>query len=1587
MSQRQAKSSVAKKPASAKSTGASGFAARFFESVPKADTKSWSPAALNEIASFMKGLSAKRQKGKPEIKITNSTDGKRANAHGTVIGVVNDDMPFLVDSIAAELIYRKLAIETLFHPIMTLADGRTESNVFIRLEHTLGDSEIKDLTDTLADILDDVRRATSQWRQMLKVVDEVKRTAVLNPGRAYAKADIEEAAALLDYLSANNFTFIGYAYYNCRQGTNEWHVEKEKSSALGVMAKNHYLMIDPATGEPDASRASVHAEAVAIAKMPVAVTKLIDVRSTVHRRVPFDVVHVPVFSTKGVLQGFHAFVGLFTSSTYSCRTSEVPVVRRLVRDTLARANFKPASHDAKALEHILEKFPRDELFQYDVKSLYETALGILRLQERHRIALFTRTDLLGRYISCLVYVPRDIYDTTYRMLAEKLLTETFDATGISTYVSLDDSPQARVRFQVRVTDSAKLDNFDHAQLESRLIAIGQDWSEGLKSSLISGLGKAEGARLHHVYGNAFPTAYQETVQAENAIHDIRMIETLVSPDIAIAVEIYRLHNAPDNQVRLKVYHEASPVPLSTILPVLENMGLRSISETPHEVRPRGGFAQSVWVHDFVLEVPAGMTIDLAAVKQNFEAAFIAVWRKVAEDDPLNQLTLTANFAWRDVVILRAYNAYMRQARTPYSRRHIENVLTSYPGIARDILKIFKAMHDPAQQKTATRTMTAANEAIDAALQNVSKLDHDRVLRKFRELVAHTLRTNFFQKEEDGGEKQVLAFKLDSKNITELPLPRPHVEIFVYSPRVEAVHLRGGKIARGGLRWSDRHDDFRTEILGLIKAQIVKNAIIVPVGAKGGFVVKNPPLTGGRQAYLDEGIACYKLFIGALLDVTDNIVKGKIVRPKDVVCHDEEDPYLVVAADKGTASFSDIANKISTDRGFWMFDAFASGGSTGYDHKGIGITARGAWEGIKRHFREIGKDIQSEDFTVVGVGDMGGDVFGNGMLLSEHIRLLAAFNHNFIFVDPNPDAAKSFKERKRLFEARGDWDKYDPKVLSKGAAVFDKTAKSLKLTPEIKALFGIKSDSVTPDELMRAVLLHDAELLYFGGIGTYIKSSRQSNADADDKSNDAIRVDGRDIRARVIGEGANLGVTQAGRIEFAMRGGKINTDFIDNSGGVDCSDHEVNLKILLTATMENKKLTLPKRNTLLKSMTEEVADHVLRDNYEQTQSLSVFSAHAKGQLGVHADFMRDLERAGILSRTLEGLPDNDMLVQMAREGRGLTRPELSVLTSYSKIALYNDLLASSLPDDPALKGLLYAYFPRPVHKFTAEIEKHRLRRNIVATVLTNEIVNRMGPVFLSSRIKKAGSDADEVARAYFIIAEAFGMRGFWHAVESLDAKVPGTSQVEAHYEAYQLVKRLCTWLLRSDYAGRPIGDLIALFANGYAAIMKDRALSVSAHMQKTIDQRISRFSDMGLPEDMSRTLGRFVLVASLPDIIVMADRFGLDIKHAARSYFEIGDVLELDWVREEIVALTPANDWQARVISGLLDDAFRLQADILSRIFGARRKKDDTVRIGDWVESNADDIDAIRTLYAEMRQSSAIDTNMLVYLGQRLRQLV
>lgn len=1541
-------------------------------------------AKLDAIIQRQWGISQSRRSKLAVVEITNPMESTHGwtDSH-TIIDIVCGDMAFVIDSVTALLSEKTYLIEFILHPLLTMEDGKRQSHLFIQLGRRLTDPQMAELHKDLESVIRDVRDGTKDW---LNIKASVKASQpLMQNAPKIDEAEMQEYVEFLNYIHDDNFTLLGTRAYKISGTGKDTKGTVVKGSGLGLLSedRDHSFL----NGE---EKEFVHNYLVKAKLPPVFITKLSQ-KSPVHRRVPLDAITVRQYDSKGNLTGEVLFIGLFTSVTYSRSIRGIPLLRYKTQQIIKMAGFPDNSHDNRALRHILEKYPRDELFQIDLKTLYEFCLSIMRLQERPRIALYTRADPFGRSVSCLVYVPRERFDSRLRSKFRLLLEEELHGTCTNIYSTVDDSPLVRASFVLEWKDGTPR-KFDARAIEARLQEAGRTWTERLHEVLAERTGDDDkAAQLANIYGNAFPASYQENYQARQTVHDISKIEDVRKSGL-IELDLYKPYNTSDTELSLKLYSPGLPVVLSDILPMLENMGLRVIAEYPYEVAPQN-MDQTLWIQDFLMMASKSFDKDqIKSIKAEFENCLERIWSGEVENDSLNKLILMANMTWRDVVILRSYVRYLRQTKMPFSLPYMEQALTDYPNIARLLVELFHAQFDPSNQIKGKALIPAALAAIEQSLTAVKAIDQDRVLRAITALVDATLRTNFYQTGADGQPKAYLSVKLDSSRVPELPDPRPFREIFVYSPRVEAIHLRADRIARGGIRWSDRHEDFRTEVLGLMKAQQVKNAVIVPMGAKGGFVVKRPPKEGGRESYQAEGIECYRTLVRGMLDITDNQKGSKIIPPADVVRRDEDDPYIVVAADKGTATFSDIANALSLEYGFWLGDAFASGGSVGYDHKKMGITARGAWESVKRHFRELNHDTQTKAFEVVGVGDMAGDVFGNGMLQSEKIRLVGAFNHVHIVCDPDPDMAVSFKERSRLFTEVKGWDHYDTKKLSKGGRIFNRSEKSLQLTPEIQKRFEITKATVSPAELIQALLKARTDLLFFGGIGTYIKASSETSVDVGDRSNDVLRIDATDIRAKVIGEGANLGMTQRSRIEFALRGGKLNTDFIDNSAGVDTSDHEVNIKILTSAIMAapKSKMDFKSRNTLLRGMTDDIAGLVLRDNYQQTQALSLMEYQAAETLADHAAFMTSLERDGQLNRKVEFLPDDEELANRARHNKGLTRPELSLILCYGKITYTQALMATDLPDDPTMLDWAIRYFPEDLqNKYRKEIEQHRLRRQIVATAISNAVINRMGPTFIRLTMEKTGASCAAVTNAFMSVRDAFGLRPIWDAIEDQDNKVSAFVQLRALRKIALLAERETIWFLTR--LGRPANREKdgATFNKGIELLRKDIGTILPPETAAELAMREKSWRDDKMPPQLANQLSLLPVLGMGTDIVSISETLKTDQLATAKVYYAVGEAFQLDWLRTQALHLQGDNQWTADAIEGLMDLFYITQSSLTAAILNTSGKA--KIKTGslieDWIENRCPQAKPVQTMITSMRQKGSLDLAMMTVIEQNLRKLV
>lgn len=1543
--------------------------------------------------------------GQPAIRILNpqAQPGIWSGKH-SIIEIINDDMPFLVASITAELQRLGYPVRSNIHPILSVRrdqghmvgisahtpsspDAMLESIMAIEVPR-LGDADtVTRVQNALIHVLGDVYGAVRDWNTMR---GHCQHLSAQWAGTTHP--EYREAHDWLQWLADNHFTFLGYRRYRFDATPTPGELVIDEQSGLGVLANQDVSVFD---GFRHFSELPLGVRDILLQDRPLIITKS-NRPSSVHRPVPMDALIVKETGADGALKAVHLFVGLYTSAAYSGSIRDIPYLRQKMARIMSSAGIRENSHTGNALAHILDTYPRDELFQIDDDLLLATVQGILHLHEQPKLALFTRRDLFDRFISCLIYLPRDRLDNDLQLRFRHILTRAMNGTCRDAHITVDSSALARIHYVINLNDPTVL--VDHDGIEQQLADLAQLWPDRLQETLIGSVGEQQALALMAQFGQSFPPGYRNDQTADRAVIDITHMAELHADrdlvvDLSAETPIPEGADQVDHLAAFRVYSLGRPLPLSRILPILENMGLEVLEEQPHMITPAEG--NRIWLQHFISRMDGSTAIPDDNLRPLFHDAFLRIWYHEAENDRFNRLILQVGLSWRDVAMLRTYARYLRQTNFPLSQEMMADVLAIYPAITRLIVKLFATMHNPAlvlpDRDAAIGGLVVE---LDHAIQSVRSLDEDRILRAYVNLIRFTLRTNFYQRDNHGYPDAWIAVKLASDKLDELPLPRPMVEIFLYSPRFEGVHLRGGKVARGGIRWSDRRDDFRTEILGLLKAQTVKNTVIVPVGAKGGFVLKQPPQEGGRDALQAEGIACYQQFIRGLLGITDNIINGQIMPPSDVVRHDGDDPYLVVAADKGTATFSDIANAISEQFGFWLGDAFASGGSVGYDHKKMGITAKGGWESVKRHFREMGKDIQQQDFTAVGVGDMSGDVFGNGMLLSPHTRMIAAFNHLHIFVDPDPDPVRSFAERQRLFNLpRSNWTDYDPATLSAGGAVFERSAKSIELSPEAQTALGLDRARVTPHELMRAILCADVELMWFGGIGTYVKGSHETHTDAGDKANDPVRINGRELRAKVIGEGANLGMTQAGRIEAARNNVRLNTDFIDNSAGVDCSDHEVNIKILLRDIVQQGKMDRPARDQLLESMTDEVSRLVLLDNYLQTEAITIALAEGSKRLIEHGHVMRVLERDAGLVRSLEGLPDDDGLTQRQRDGDGLTRPEFSLLLSYAKMNMFNRILASPLPDDPYFSLDLIRYFPRHLRgdEWRDAIMAHPLRREIIATTLANSFVNRAGPTVPIDISERTGMDIGTVTMAFAIIKDVFDLRDWWRQIEQGDNTISATAQAAMFRWIIRLIERGCIWLLSNvpqPYAAIP---LIERFRPGIRALRDFLHDFTPAANQAEITRISTELIAAGTPAALADDIARIPLLFAGLDIVRAAEETGLSVEQVAKPYFMVGDRFGMAWLRLQAVPLSSTNLWRRQAVAAIIDDLYAYQRDltiqILSSAAGAHQVPDQHTFMDQWMAQRHQAISRLDQLIAELHVIGPIDFAMLAVANRQLKSLM
>ncbi|MEM7619534.1 MAG: NAD-glutamate dehydrogenase [Pseudomonadota bacterium] len=1472
----------------------------------------------------------------------------------TVIEILNDDMPFLVDSIIGEIQERQLNILDIRHPIFKIqrdvsgqfshifdteapsehdADFNKESFIQI-ITDGLSDDYKRDLVTKLSTILEAVRLSVADWQTM--------RTRVFKAIKAYENLPpsdnilhLEESISFLNWLLNENFTFLGIRQYDFVDNAHESDLLPAEDSGLGILRDKDIRVLrrkDQEVHLPEEIRDFF------FSSDPLIITKA-NKRSLVHRRAHMDYIGVKIFDENVQICGELRIVGLFTSSAYTQIPNRIPFLRNKVETVIKRYGQSPRSHSSKAILNVLSTFPRDELFQINADLLYDIALGIHNLDLQPRLAVFTRVDEFHRFVSVLVFVPRDNYSTDTRKIIGQYLADALDGDVSAFTPFFPESTLVRIHFIIG-RNGGDTPECSNAELEKNIIQLLRSWQDKLKYELIVQYGNQQANTLFEKYGTAFPIGYEASHKPQQTINDIKRLEMLTI-DRPIAIHFYECEKA--NQCRVSIYHLNGPIPLSKRVPILENFGFAVIDERSFRLKPdlfdeSTSENNSINLHDMMLSAKDGEDFSLREHQERLEQGFMAVWYQEAEDDPFNQLIFKLGIDWREVAALRALAAYLRQLGVPFTKTYVAETLAKHGQISNTILSIFRARNDPDLKLTYQERQNSTSNLIasaDADLSSIASLDEDRILRHFLNLTTSILRTNFYVgKTSSAAERPTtMSFKFDSNAIETMPEPKPFAEIFVYSPRVEGIHLRGGKIARGGLRWSDRRQDFRTEVLGLAKAQQVKNVVIVPTGAKGGFFPKNLSQTTTREEYMAEGVACYKTFISSLLSLTDNVDGDAILKPKDIICHDDDDPYLVVAADKGTAAFSDYANEISQSYNFWMDDAFASGGSAGYDHKKMAITARGAWESVKRHFRELDKDIQSETFRVIGVGDMSGDVFGNGMLLSKTTQLIAAFDHRDIFIDPHPNPDTSWQERKRLFDmARSSWQDYTPSLISSGGGVFSRKAKSIALSEEIQTLTGIQKAHVTPNELIHALLQSETDLLWFGGIGTYIRADNERNEDVGDRANDAIRITASNLKTQAIGEGANLGMTQAARIQFALSGGRVNSDAIDNSAGVNSSDLEVNIKIALGAAMKEGLITKDARNDLLVEMTQHVAAKCLRNNYLQSLTISLGERHGIADMSYQQRLIRELERDELLDRDLEVLPTDAELSERYKQSQPLTRPELAVLLAYAKLDLFDKLIKSTIPDDDFLEGELKAYFPALLNeKFPKFIQNHALRREIIATQLTNAIINRGGSTMSIRLVEETGYPIESISYAFIAARAIFDMEAIFDEIDSLDNKVSGSLQLELYSLVQKLLRQQTVWLLRNVDLTTELSDIIRLYRQGLKDFENVSDVVLDSKLIENLEKKQLNFEIGGVPNSLANHIIGLRKLADVPDIILVAERINDKVENAAQIYGALSKHFEIFTLIEKAYSLDAKDHFERIAINTAVADVATIRKNITQHI--------------------------------------------------------
>ncbi|MEM7424743.1 MAG: NAD-glutamate dehydrogenase [Pseudomonadota bacterium] len=1556
------------------------------------DLKAYSTEALAEAAKDSIDFFKAHRPGRAGVRVRNSDHSGLASV--TLVEITNDDMPFLLDSVLGVLNEQSHRIELVLHPVIAsrrsaagavteiipssdaLHDASIshESLIQIHVDRLETEEEREVLRSMLVSVMAEVRAVVTDWKPMQAALRSLIQD-YQNMPPPLAVEELAEALEFLQWLLDNNFTFMGIRSFDFLGDIASGDLKPEPQQGLGMLRDPDVRVL-----RRGAHMVSYTPELIEFMgqRAPLIITKA-NVRAKVHRRAYLDYIGVKRFTPDGKLKGELRIVGLFTSTAYTRSPRFIPVLRRKLNDVMRLSRFGPDSHSGKALMNVLETYPRDELFQIDPALLGRIADGIMQLDERPRPRLFIREDKFDRFASVLAFIPRERYTSDVRAEVGDMLAEAYEGVVSTFYPSFPEGTLVRVHYIIGHR-GGEMPHPDVAALEAKMAEIIRTWDDRLGSSLSE---HAEGPGDPGQFVGAFSVAYQAAYEPEQAVRDISRISSLDDAS-DVAQILYRPGGASDDRANLKLYHLGDPIRLSDRLPILEQMGIKAIDERTFTIRPPGS---SYVLHDISLQSADGGDIDLKTRAALLEDTFQAVWSGAAENDGYNTLVLKAGLSWRQAALLRTLGRYLRQAGVPYSDHYLWQALIRHTDIALDLWKLFEArfavsdVSDKARQQRQGRLV----KSIEAALAEVPSLDDDRILRRFLNLIQVTLRTNYYQQDAEGRDRPTIAIKIDSANVDELPEPRPYREIFVYAPDVEGIHLRFGPIARGGLRWSDRAEDFRTEVLGLVKAQQVKNAVIVPVGSKGGFVPKKLEPSFTRDEFMAEGIRCYKLFISSMVQITDNLSGDAVIPPENVVRHDGDDPYLVVAADKGTATFSDIANGISEGHDFWLGDAFASGGSAGYDHKKMGITARGGWEAVKRHFREMDRDIQKEPFTAIGCGDMSGDVFGNGMLLSKATKVVGAFDHRDIFVDPDPDPAKSWVERKRLFDLpRSSWQDYNEKLISKGGGVFSRAAKTVPLSAEIRKLTGLTAKSCTPNELIRALLKSPCDLLWFGGIGTYVRATTESDAEVGDRANDALRITAPEVGARVIGEGANLGFTQKARIEFGLGGGQVNSDAIDNSAGVNSSDLEVNIKIALGAAEQASKLSRKARNTLLEKMTDEVADLVLRNNYQQTLSITMAERGGVEEFGYLVRMMQGLEAEGLLDREVEDLPDNVAVEERLVSRQLLSRPEIAVLLAYAKIVLFDQLIASGVATEPYFERELAGYFPAQMQKrYAGEIKGHRLANEIISTVLSNEMINFAGPAFIHRLLHETGTDIAGLARSFAAANDVLGLPEIRAEIDGLDNQVASEVQLRLYEELETALRRQMTWFARNGGWDGGIKAVVDHYGSSLMSLSQQFGTVLPGPQKDRIAQHAASLKADGVPSALANRIAELRILSRSSDSVLVASRTNRPVNEVGRAMFAMAQELGID----QIVARTlrmDARDYYERIaINRGLDSVFLSLRSIVSRVYEGNKQAN---ALDAWQADNADRLVQVNATVDDMVSGSEFTLARLTLAASALGEL-